>query len=51
VLKKGKLTAGFYEVTWDGTDVNGNTVPTGIYFYKLTTSTGFQKAKKMLLLR
>lgn len=35
---------------WDGTDNNGLTVPTGLYFYRLTTS-DYSEVKKMLLLK
>ena len=51
VLKEGKVAAGSYELTWNGTDSHGNVLPTGIYFYKLTTSTGFQRTRKMLLMK
>jgi len=35
---------------WDGTDVSGKAVPTGLYFYRLVTS-DFTDVKKMLLLK
>ena len=35
---------------WDGTDVVGKSVPTGLYFYRLVTS-DFTSVKKMLLLK
>jgi hypothetical protein len=41
---------GFGEATWDGTDMNENLVPSGIYFYKLESS-GKAITKKLLLLR
>jgi hypothetical protein len=31
------LAAGFHEVPWAGTDDEGNRLPPGIYFYRLTT--------------
>ncbi|MBI5868011.1 MAG: T9SS type A sorting domain-containing protein [candidate division Zixibacteria bacterium] len=35
---------------WDGTDVNGASVPTGLYFYRLVTS-DYTDVKKMVLLK
>jgi len=35
---------------WDGTDLSGSAVPTGLYFYRLVTS-DFTSVKKMLLLK
>ena len=42
--------AGRYEVVWNGSDGNGNTVASGIYFYRLVTG-DFVQTKKMVLLR
>ncbi len=44
------LTAGTYHATWDGTDDFGNAMPTGLYYYKMTSS-HFNSVKKMLLLK
>jgi hypothetical protein len=35
---------------WDGTDIAGQAVPTGLYFYRLVTS-DYTEIKKMLLLK
>jgi flagellar hook assembly protein FlgD len=35
---------------WDGTDVVGRAVPTGLYFYRLTTA-DYTSVKKMVLLK
>jgi hypothetical protein len=37
-------------VDWDGTDVSGQAVPTGLYFYRLVTN-DFSDVKKMVLLK
>ena len=37
-------------VDWDGTDLAGQTVPTGLYFYRLVTS-DYTDIKKMVLLK
>ncbi len=43
-------TAGKHSVEWDGTDVGGTPVSSGIYFYKLTTS-DYSATRKMLLIK
>ncbi len=45
-----KLSAGFKKVVWDGTNQNGNSVASGIYFYRLQTDK-FIEAKKMVMLK
>lgn len=42
--------AGFYEIHWDGTDGQGQSVTSGIYCYQISCPT-FKTTKKMLLLR
>ncbi len=46
----GHSAAGRLEVVWDGNDANGNTVASGIYFYRATTDT-FTETKKMVLMK
>jgi hypothetical protein len=41
---------GAYAVTWDGTDSRGSTVPSGMYFYRVSTE-DFTAVKKMTLLK
>jgi hypothetical protein len=43
-------TAGQHSVEWDGTDDNGNTVSSGVYFYKLT-SPDYSATRKMMLIK
>jgi len=43
--------AGCYTVTWDGRDGGGNTVRTGVYFYRMTAPGYRSPARKMLLLK
>ncbi|HMA62608.1 MAG TPA: FlgD immunoglobulin-like domain containing protein, partial [bacterium] len=40
-----------YSVQWNGTDQQGNQVSAGVYLCKMKTSTGFQKIRKMVLVR
>ncbi len=46
----GHSAAGVLEVVWDGTDANGSTVASGIYFYRATTD-NFSETKKMVLMK
>ncbi|MCL5030302.1 MAG: glycoside hydrolase family 3 C-terminal domain-containing protein [Bacteroidetes bacterium] len=44
------LNPGRYNFTWSGKDANGNYLPSGIYFYRLS-SPGVNLIKKMLMLK
>lgn len=53
-LLNSELNAGNYSVIWDGKDISGRNVSTGIYFYKLETNSidgtvKFTNVKKMML--
>ena len=45
-----KQSAGNYKVVWDGKDDTGNTVASGVYFYKITSGS-FSQMKKMMLIK
>ena len=45
-----ELKSGSHSIVWNGTDENGNQVPSGVYFYKLNTGEE-SVTKKMLLLK
>jgi len=49
-LEDEEKGSGFYEITWDGSNDSGATVPTGVYFYRLKTN-NFSATKRMLLLK
>ncbi len=49
-LSDGHLNAGQYSFEWNATDMMGQSVASGIYFYELKSSK-FTARKKMLLLR
>jgi len=49
-LVDGRLSAGYHQVQWDGTNASGTPVASGVYVYELKT--GQQRlVKKMLLVR
>jgi len=48
-LDRGVRTAGEHEVVWDGRDGRGREVPSGIYFYRLTTPSGTAEGKAVVL--
>ncbi|MBT5873040.1 MAG: T9SS type A sorting domain-containing protein, partial [Candidatus Latescibacteria bacterium] len=43
--------AGRYSVVWNGTNVRGQGVASGVYMYRLSSSTGFRDAQRMILLK
>jgi hypothetical protein len=50
ILLDSFLPAGDHSVTWDGHSDNGESMATGIYFYRLRAE-GFDETKKMLLVK
>ena len=46
----GVLSAGVYSANWNGKDESGRTVPSGMYFYRLTAGE-FTQIKKMVLMK
>ncbi|MBI4550887.1 MAG: T9SS type A sorting domain-containing protein [Candidatus Latescibacteria bacterium] len=42
---------GRYEVVWNGRNAQGLSVASGVYLYRLTSSTGFSETKRMTLLK
>ncbi len=49
-LADGEQTAGVHILSWDGTNDAGQTVSTGVYFYKITTA-DYVETRKMVLLK
>jgi len=43
-------SAGEYQVVWNGKDARGNSVTSGVYFYKLSTGQ-YSKTKKMIMVK
>nr|HQV34537.1 T9SS type A sorting domain-containing protein [Calditrichia bacterium] len=49
-LLDGLRNAGRHTLRWNGKDDNGKSMPSGVYFYRISTP-GHQAAKKMILLK
>ncbi len=49
-LHNGELSAGSYNVTWDGSNESGSQVASGVYMYRLTTD-NYTASKKMILMK
>jgi hypothetical protein len=47
-LIDSRLPAGVHEVTWDGMSQKGSSVPSGMYFYRMTAD-DFVSAKKLIV--
>ena len=43
--------AGQYTVTWNARNAQGQSVSSGVYLYRLISSTGFTQTKRMTLLK
>ncbi|MCH7965765.1 MAG: M6 family metalloprotease domain-containing protein [Bacteroidetes bacterium] len=54
-LVNREISAGNYSVVWNGTDINGLQVSSGIYFYEMKTNgnngTAYSQMKKMVFLK
>ncbi|MFO7890192.1 MAG: FlgD immunoglobulin-like domain containing protein, partial [bacterium] len=48
-LKSGRLSAGTYQVTWDGTDMYSKPVASGIYIYRLDVGQEFFSCKMLFI--
>ena len=49
-LVSGEVLAGYHQVQWDGTNLNGESVASGVYVYTINAD-GFTSVKKMLLMK
>jgi len=50
-LMDARCDDGYHELTWNGRDARGNSVCSGVYFYRLTSHAGASEVKKMVLLK
>ena len=49
VTYDGQLSAGTYNITWNGRDSRNNSVPSGVYYYKVESDDRFEQGKMLLL--
>lgn len=50
-LVSEKLIEGKHSIQWNGTNEFGKQVSSGIYYFKISTESGFTETKKMILLK
>ncbi|OQY29386.1 MAG: hypothetical protein B6244_04010 [Candidatus Cloacimonetes bacterium 4572_55] len=50
-LLDNKMNPGVHSVSWQGENDNGLAVSSGVYFYRLKTEFGFERSKRMVLLK
>jgi len=50
LIQNESYRPGIYRKIWDGTDLNGNPVSSGVYIYKLKTQT-ISQSRKMILIK
>ena len=48
-LQIKNLNAGSHKITWEGSDMSGALVPSGLYLYQISTETKFVIGKMTLL--
>lgn len=49
-LLNGKMPAGNHHLTWNGTDDNGNSVSSGVYYYKMQSG-NYTSTRKMIMMK
>jgi flagellar hook assembly protein FlgD len=47
-FERSHSQAGYYQVSWDGRDLNGRVAGTGVYFYRMTSGR-YSDTRKMVL--
>ncbi|MBN1348304.1 T9SS type A sorting domain-containing protein [candidate division KSB1 bacterium] len=51
ILVNAKKSAGYHTLEWDGTDLNGNRVGSGVYYLKLKIAEGNSEIRKMVMMK
>lgn len=48
-LEENKKCSGLFKTVWNGEDDNGNKVNSGLYFYRIETTSGLHETKQIIL--
>lgn len=51
IFDANSQSPGLHQGVWDGTDMGGRHVSSGVYIYRLSTSSGFATSRKILLVK
>lgn len=51
IIENRNYPKGYHNVIWNGQDSHGRDAASGVYFYKMVTSKGYESFKKMLLMK
>jgi len=49
-LLKERIQAGYHQIVWDGTNAQGESLTSGVYFYKMNANS-YSELRKMILVR
>jgi hypothetical protein len=51
LLTEDTYSPGYHEIVWQGLDDTGNSLSSGVYFYRLSSEDGISQVKKLLLMK
>ena len=51
LLTEDAFSPGYHEVVWNGLDDAGTSMPSGVYFYRMSAGEGTRQVKKLLLMK
>jgi hypothetical protein len=50
-IKQGRMNNGHYRARWDGTDLNGQLAPSGIYFCTLSSNGQLRDSQRLIFIK